>query len=476
MIDPDAIQARFDALEPFLNERDRRLFAASEARAAGRGGIAAVSRTTGIARSTIGRGLADLRSGAVRCSDRVRRMGGGQKPATETQPGILQALNDLVEPSIRGDPEAPLRWVSKSQRHLSAALAERGFNAGQKLVGRLLKRLNFSLQANCKTREGANHPDRNAQFEHISAEVKAFQAGGQPVISVDTKKKELVGDFKNGGRELRPKGKPEPVRVHDFAIPELGKAVPYGIYDVSANAGFVNVGISADTGEFSVASIRRWWYAVGAPRYPDARKILINADCGGSNGARLRLWKRELQVLADELRIEITVCHVPPGTSKWNKIGVSRTHPRRKEVWSYTRDGGRPPETGSQVQVSNHCKLLSSKAMVVSVAAKGGIRSRQVWSGEASESKPSMKCRNSIGDVKTGGAIFSRDQRGGGPEACPSGIRHVGGAKPDQALVWNVRTCRPDAKGEVQAAKTARTRGPMRGTGAEQFVVGLKVL
>ena len=320
MIDPDAIQARFDALEPFLNERDRRLFAASEARAAGRGGIAAVSRTTGIARSTIGRGLADLRSGAVRCSDRVRRMGGGQKPATETQPGILQALNDLVEPSIRGDPEAPLRWVSKSQRHLSAALAERGFNAGQKLVGRLLKRLNFSLQANCKTREGANHPDRNAEFEHISAEVKAFQAGGQRVISVDTKKKELVGDFKNGGRELRPKGKPEPVRVHDFAIPELGKAVPYGIYDVSANAGFVNVGISADTGEFSVASIRRWWYAVGAPRYPDARKILINADCGGSNGARLRLWKRELQVLADELRIEITVCHVPPGTSKWNKI------------------------------------------------------------------------------------------------------------------------------------------------------------
>jgi hypothetical protein len=320
MIDPDAIQARFDALEPFLNERDRRLFAASEARAAGRGGIAAVSRATGIARSTIGRGLADLRSGAVRRSDRVRRMGGGQKPATETQPGILDALNDLVEPSIRGDPEAPLRWVSKSQRHLSAALAERGFIAGQKLVGRLLKRLNFSLQANCKTREGANHPDRNAQFEHINAEVKAFQAGGQPVISVDTKKKELVGDFKNGGRELRPKGNPELVRVHDFAIPELGKAVPYGIYDVSANAGFVNVGISADTGEFSVASIRRWWYALGAPRYPDARKILINADCGGSNGARLRLWKRELQVLADELRIEITVCHVPPGTSKWNKI------------------------------------------------------------------------------------------------------------------------------------------------------------
>jgi Rhodopirellula transposase DDE domain len=320
MIDQDAIRSRYNALGPFLNERDRRLFAASEARAAGRGGIAAVARTTGIARSTIGRGMADLRSGAVRCSARVRRRGGGQKPAIETQPGILEALNELVEPSIRGDPEAALRWVSLSQRHLSAALAKRGFIAGQKLVGRLLKRLNFSLQANCKTREGANHPDRNAQFEHINATVKAFQAAGQPVISVDTKKKELVGDFKNGGRELRPKGQPEPVRVHDFAIPELGKAVPYGIYDVSANAGFVNVGISADTGEFSVASIRRWWHEIGAARYPDAKQMLINADCGGSNGARLRLWKRELQGLADELGIEITVCHVPPGTSKWNKI------------------------------------------------------------------------------------------------------------------------------------------------------------
>ena len=184
----------------------------------------------------------------------------------------------------------------------------------------------------------------------------------------------------------------------------------------------------------------------------------------------------ELQKLASQLEIDITVHHLPPGTSKWNKIGVSRTHPRRTEMWNYTRDGGRPSEAGSQVQVSNHCKLLSSKAMVVSVAAKGGIQSRQVWSGEASESKPSMTCRNSIGDVKTGGAIFSRDQRGGGPEAWPSGIRHVGGAKPDQALVWNVRTCRSDAKGDVQAAKTARTRVPMRGTGAESSVVGLKVL
>jgi DDE family transposase len=320
MIHIAIITARFDALARFLNERDRRLFAASEARAAGRGGVAAVSRATGLARSTIGRGLADLQSGAVPSSTRVRRRGGGSKAATQTQPGLLDALRDLVESSIRGDPEAALLWVSKSQRILSAALAERGFTAGQKLVGRLLRRLGFSLQANAKTREGASHPDRNAQFEHINAEVRAFQAVGEPVISVDTKKKELVGDFKNGGRELRPKGQPESVRVHDFPIPELGKAVPYGIYDITNNAGWVNLGISHDTAAFAVESIRRWWHELGATRYPTATRLLINADCGGSNGARVHLWKRELQVLADELGIAITVCHLPPGTSKWNRI------------------------------------------------------------------------------------------------------------------------------------------------------------
>ena len=320
MINTAAIKARFDALEPRLDEKGRRLFAANEARAAGRGGIAAVSQVTGIARSTIGRGLEDLLSGTVLRSKRVRRQGGGSKPATETQPGLLEALNDLVQSSIRGDPEAALLWVSKSQRHLSAELAKQGFVAGQKLVGRLLKRLGFSLQANQKTREGASHPDRNAQFEHISAEVKAFQSAGQPVISVDTKKKELVGDFKNAGRELRPKGQPEPVRVHDFIIPELGKAVPYGVYDVAANAGWVNLGISHDTAAFAVESIRRWWHELGTARYPNATRLLINADCGGSNGVRVRLWKRELQVLADELGIAITVCHLPPGTSKWNRI------------------------------------------------------------------------------------------------------------------------------------------------------------
>jgi len=320
VIDIAAIKARFEALEPILDERGRRLFAASEARAAGRGGVAAVSQATGIARSTIDRGLADLRSGLVMSSTRVRRPGGGGKPSTETQPGLLETLNDLVQCSIRGDPEAALRWVSKSQRRLSAALAELGFTAGQKLIGRLLKRLGFSLQANSKTREGTNHPDRNAQFEHINAAVKAFQTAGEPVISVDTKKKELIGDFKNGGRELRPKGQPEPVRVHDFAIPELGKVAPYGVYDVAANDGWINLGVSHDTAAFAVESIRRWWHVLGAARYPTATRLLINADCGGSNGNRVRLWKRELQVLADELGIEITVNHLPPGTSKWNRI------------------------------------------------------------------------------------------------------------------------------------------------------------
>ena len=320
MIDIAAIKVRFEALALALDQKGRRLFAASEARAAGRGGVVAVSRATGLARSTIDRGLADLRSGAVMSSRRVRRHGGGGKPAIETEPGILAALNELVQSSIRGDLEAPLMWVSKSQRHLSAALAETGFTAGQKLVGRLLRRLGFSLQANAKTREGASHPDRNAQFEHINAQIAAFQAAGEPAISVDTKKKELVGDFKNGGRELRLKGDPEPVRVHDFVIPELGKVVPYGVYDIAANAGWVNLGITHDTAAFAVESIRRWWHELGSVRYPNATRLLITADCGGSNGVRVRLWKRELQVLADQIRIAITVCHLPPGTSKWNRV------------------------------------------------------------------------------------------------------------------------------------------------------------
>jgi transposase len=320
VIDAQAIKARFDALAPHLNERARRLFAASEAHAAGRGGIAAVAGVTGVARSTIGRGLAELRIEEGASSRRIRRPGGGRKPKVETEPGLLDALADLVQSAIRGDPEAALLWVSKSQRHLAAALSERGFTVSQKLVGRLLRRLGFSLQANRKTREGTSHPDRNAQFEHINAQINAFQAAGQPTISVDTKKKELVGDFKNGGRELRPKGDPESVRVHDFMLPELGKVAPYGVYDIAANAGWINLGITSDTAAFAVESIRRWWRELGQSRYQDAKQILITADCGGSNGARVRLWKTELQRLADQTGLSITVTHLPPGTSKWNRI------------------------------------------------------------------------------------------------------------------------------------------------------------
>jgi hypothetical protein len=320
VIDTASIKARFAALTPFLNERDRRLWAASEAEALGRGGVTAVCAVTGIARSTIGRGLAELRNGENPTPDRVRRAGGGRKPKTETEPGLLAALAKLVQSAIRGDPEAALLWVSKSQRHLARALAECGFTASQKLVGRLLRRLGFSLQANQKTREGTSHPDRNAQFEYINAQVDAFQAAGQPTISVDTKKKELVGDFKNGGRELRPKGEPEPVRVHDFVIPELGKVAPYGVYDIAANAGWINLGINHDTAAFAVESIRRWWQHLGQARYHQAKRLLITADCGGSNGARVRLWKTELQALADQTGLSITVAHLPPGTSKWNRI------------------------------------------------------------------------------------------------------------------------------------------------------------
>ena len=475
MIDPSAIRERFTAVARDLNERSRRLLAAAEARTAGHGGIVAASRATGIARSTIGRGLKDL-AAPDGLAGEVRRPGGGCPTLVEKDPTLVDDLRRLVEPATMGDPMRPLMWVSKSHAKLATALREMGHKIADSSIPKLLGLLEYSRRVNRKTLKGSHNPDRNAQFEHINAAVTATQAAGQPVISIDTKKKELIGAFKNGGSDYRPEGCPDEVNVHDFIDKDLGKAIPYGVYDVAANAGCVSVGISNDTAQFAVNSIRCWLDTMGRARYPGMNQLMITADGGGSNGSRVRLFKIELQRLAQETGLTIRVCHYPPGTSKWNKIGVSRTHRQTKAVWSYTRDGGRPPEVGSQVQASNHCKLLSSKAMVVSVAAKGGTGSRQVWSGEASESKPSMKCRNSIGDVKTGGAIFSRDQRGGGPEACPSGIRHVGGAKPDQALVWNVRTCRPDAKGEVQAAKTARTRVPMRDTGAEQFVVGLKVL
>ena len=319
-MDVARFRTQFERLEPFLNEQGRRLTAANEALSQGRGGVTTVSVATGIARSTIYRGIAELKVGRNALAGGVRRPGAGRKRAVDRQPGLIAALEGLIEAAIRGDPEAPLRWVSRSQRNITEALRQQGFKVSQKLVGLLLREQKYSCQANRKTREGTNHPDRNAQFEHINATVKASIAAGEPAISVDTKKKELVGDFKNGGRELRPKGDPEPVRVHDFKIKALGKVAPYGVYDIAANEGWVNVGVDADTAAFAVESIRRWWQRLGKARYPKARSLTITADCGGSNGARLRLWKFELQRFADETGLAVTVAHLPPGTSKWNRI------------------------------------------------------------------------------------------------------------------------------------------------------------
>jgi hypothetical protein len=318
MIDIEGIRARFSDLSAHLDERGRRLLAASEARAAGYGGIAAVSRATGLAASTIGRGLKDRLDRLP--PGRVRKLGGGGKTAEERDPGLLPELLALVEPGARGDPMSPLRWTCKSLRRLAAELTARGHPVSRTVVGALLAREKFSLQANRKTLEGSEHPDRDAQFAHINVSVTAALTARQPVISVDTKKKELVGDFKNAGREWRPEGNSEEVRVHDFLLPELGRAVPYGLYDLAANAGWVSVGMNHDTAAFAVQTIRRWWQDVGRLRYPAAERLVITADGGGSNGSRLRLWKSELQGLADEIGRAIEVHHLPPGTSKWNRI------------------------------------------------------------------------------------------------------------------------------------------------------------
>ena len=320
MIDGDAIRQRYEALSDCLDERGRRRFAAAEAKTAGYGGIAAVSRVTGLAPSTIGRGLKELTHKTQLPPGRVRRLGGGRKPAVTTDPQLMRDLEALVEPSTRGDPDSPLRWTLKSLRRLAQELQAQGHRVSRTLVGELLHRLGFSLQANAKTREGLSHPDRDAQFAFINAQVKQALAAGEPVISVDTKKKELVGDFKNAGREWHPKGSPHEVRVHDFLIKELGRAVPYGVYDLAANAGWVSVGMDHDTAAFAVQTIRRWWQEIGRARYPAATRLHITADGGGSNGVRVRLWKRELQGLADEIGLSIVVHHLPPGTSKWNKI------------------------------------------------------------------------------------------------------------------------------------------------------------
>ena len=320
----EKIAAKYRLLAPSMDERMRRHWAASEAQACGWGGLSAVSAVIGMSPNTIRKGLVEL---AVRAenptasvSARVRREGGGRKRQTEADPELLETLEELVEPGTRGDPESLLRWTCKSTTRLAEELVRLGHPASPRTVGRLLNAAGYSLQSNRKTKEGAAHPDRNAQFDHIHAMARSFQQRGQPVISVDTKKKELVGLFKNAGREWRPKGEPERVQVHDFIDPQLGKAIPYGVYDVSANQGWVSVGIDHDTARFAVAAVLRWWKKMGAKRYRSARELLITADGGGSNGSRCRLWKVALQELAAQLEMPIRVCHFPPGTSKWNKI------------------------------------------------------------------------------------------------------------------------------------------------------------
>ena len=306
-----------------LDERRRRQWAAVEAQEIGWGGISLVSRATGLSRPTIMAGIEDLQeSPESRAVDaaRVRRPGGGRRVLTETDPGLLEALERLIEPATRGDPMSPLRWTCKSTAKLAEELTKQHHPVSDRTVALLLKRNGYSLQANRKTREGSSHPDRNDQFEYINRQVVAFHRRRQPVIPVDTKKKELVGEFKNPGEEWQPKGRPETVNVHDFPDPKLGKAIPYGIYDLAFNEGWVSVGIDHDTAEFACASIHRWWSEMGSARFPRASKLLITADGGGSNSSRNRLWKKSLQALADELDITLHVCHFPPGTSKWNKI------------------------------------------------------------------------------------------------------------------------------------------------------------
>jgi hypothetical protein len=318
------IKTRYRTLAPLMDERLRRQWAGSEAQSYGRGGVSAVSSATGMSRNTIRKGIAEavLRKknpkGVV--STRVRRPGGGRKPLTESDPGLWEALEALVEPMSRGDPRSPLRWTCKSTSQLAGELARQAHSISAWTVGSLLKAAGYSLQSNRKTKEGSAHPDRNAQFEYINAAVQHFQQRGQPVISVDTKKKELVGLFSNGGQEWRAKGEPEKVKVHDFMDKKLGKAIPYGVYDLSENEGWVSVGIDHDTARFAVQAIARWWQKMGARRYPHARELLIMADGGGSNGSRCRLWKVALQELVSRLGIPIHVSHFPPGTSKWNKI------------------------------------------------------------------------------------------------------------------------------------------------------------
>jgi len=319
VVTKEMLAAKFETIFPHLDERQRRLLLGAEARALGHGGIRLVARAAGVREATVSLGVGELEAGAEPLG-RARRPGGGRKRAADADPGLRPALLALVEPQERGDPMSPLRWTTRSTRNLADELTRQGHKVSADTVGDLLQAEGFSLQGNAKTIEGTRHPDRDAQFRYISEQVKAHQDAGDPVISVDTKKKELVGEFKNAGRQWRPKGQPAAVRTHDFPGDSAGSAIPYGVYDVTANAGWVNVGTDHDTAAFAVESVRRWWKAAGSSEYPAARRLLITADAGGSNGYRTRAWKAELAVLAEQTGLEITCCHFPPGTSKWNKV------------------------------------------------------------------------------------------------------------------------------------------------------------
>jgi len=358
VIDEHAIGERYRALAGELDERRRRLWAGAEALSHGRGGQAAVVRATGMSATTVAKGMREIRASETLEPGRVRRAGGGRKPLTETDATLLSDLEALVGDEARGDPESPLLWTAKSVRTLAAALREQGHRVSHETVARLLRGLGYSLQANRKMIEGASHPDRDAQFAHINATAAAAIDAGQPVISVDTKKKELVGDFKNAGVQWRPKGDPVLVRTKDFKDKTLGKVNPYGVYDIALDEGYVSVGVDADTAEFAAASIESWWQHLGKSRYPQATSLTITADCGGSNGNRLRLWKVALQRLADQSGLQITVCHFPPGTSKWNKI--------EHRLFSFiARNWRGQPLTSRQAVVSLIAATTSTKGLKV---------------------------------------------------------------------------------------------------------------
>jgi len=319
MADDSGLGAKHALLNRYLNERQRRLVAAADARFLGHGGIATLARATGLSRTTLHKAVRELAGNEVP-PERARKAGGGRKRKAAQDPSLVKELERLVDPATRGDPMSPLRWTSKSTEKLAEELRRQGYAISARTVANILQEQDYSLQANRKTREGSSHPDRDAQFQHISQQTQAFQRRRAPVVSVDAKKKESVGDFKNGGREWRPKGTPEKVRVYDFPDKELGKVTPYGVYDVAGHQGWVSVGTDHDTAEFAMETIRRWWYQMGSRAYPEAQELLILADGGGSNGSRTRLWKVALQRLADETGMAVSVCHFPPGTSKWNKI------------------------------------------------------------------------------------------------------------------------------------------------------------